>query len=107
LVHPIEPKFHNVVTETEGMKKVYFNVSGTSVAQFKCIFNGLTDAQHILLRNHWNETLGRYDSFLFCTMPSYIESGGSYTGRWLSGTFKEKPQAKSWDCEIDFEVDNG
>lgn len=106
-VYPNEPEYHNVISQTEGMKKIYFNVSGTSVSTFKLVFNGITDAQHTTLKNHYNSTLGGYDYFLWCTVPSYIDSGNSKIGRWVTGTFKEKPQAKSWDCEIEFETDNG
>ena len=106
-VYPQEPQYHNIVSETEGLRKVYFNVSGSSIAVYRLIFDSISDAQHTTLRNHYNETLGGYTPFTWNSVPAYISSVSAMYGRWISGTFREKPNARSWDCEIDFEVDNG
>ncbi len=102
-VYPLEPQYHNVVTQAESMKKRYYNVSGSSVAQYKLVFEGLSDAQHTTLKNHFNECKGGYDSFTWQTVPSYI--GTDMVGRWVEGSFKEDPKSRHWECEIIFEVD--
>jgi len=106
-VHPIEPEFHNIISKSESMKKVYYNVSATSISVFHLVFEGLSDAQFTTVREHYNETSGGYEPFYWNTVPSYIESGNtSIYGRWVEKSFKQKPKAKSWNCEIDFERDN-
>lgn len=104
-VYPLEPQYHNVITQAESMKKRYYNVSGTSISQFRLVFDGLSNTQHTTLRNHYNECKGEYDSFTWTSVPSYIESGNDMVGRWLTGSFKEDTKSKYWECEIVFEVD--
>ena len=104
-VYPLEPKYHTVVTQSESMKKRFYSVSGSSIAQFRLVFSGLTDGPHTTLKNHFNECKGGYDSFTWGTVPTYIDSGNDKTGRWVEGSFKEEVFAKHWECEIVFEVD--
>ena len=109
--YPMEPQFHNIITPSENQKKSYLNLSGSSpVYRYKLVFEGLSDDDFWFLHNHFCSAKGGYDTFDWCTVPSYIDAdhdgtadGGNLTGRWVDGSFRFTPQPNSWDVEIVFE----
>jgi len=103
-VYPSEPEYHNITTQSEGMKKVRFNVSGNSVQTYRLVFEGMSDAQHTTLKSHYNSVLGDFYSFTWNSVPSYISGSSAFYGNWVKGSFKEKPNARYWECEIEFEI---
>ena len=109
-VEPLEPEFHNIVTPSESMKKNYQNISTNAILKYKLIFKGLGETNFWLLRNHYYDRQGGYASFVWTSVPAWIDTnqddladGSNITGRWVEGTFKSKPKAASWDAEIVFE----
>jgi len=109
-VFPSEPEFYNVVTPSESMKKEYLNISATPVEKFRLKFDGLSDANFEILRDHYKGRYGGFDNFAWknAAIPSYILSLLGLTtedidGRWIQGTFNATPKANSWDAEITFE----
>jgi len=110
-VTPLEPEFHNIITPMESMKKNYMNVSGsTPVFRYKLVWNSMTDAKFWALYNHFYSAKGGYDSFLWTSVPAYIDAnhdgtadGADMTGRWVAGSFKFQLDPKSWKAEIIFE----
>lgn len=108
-VYPIEPEFYNIITPSESQKKEYFNLSSTSVDKYRLRFSGVTDTTYnggSGILDHFNGQYGGYQSFPWTSVPSYINSGASITGRWIDGTFKATPLSNGWDIEIEFEKDN-
>ena len=72
----------------------------------------MSDTNFAYLHAHYIEALGGYDTFLWKCVPSYIDTthdgiadGGNMTGRWLEGSYKFSPNAKTWNAEIIFEED--
>jgi len=110
-VHPTEPEFHTITTLSENQKKNYIDLSGsTPVLKYKLLFEGLSDTDFWTLYNHYYSAKGGYDSFVWSSVPSYIDTdqdgtpdGSNITGRWVTGSFRFKPKANSWEAEIEFE----
>jgi len=102
-VEPESPEYHNVITKAESYKKVFTNISTTPTRIFKLKFDGLSDTDYATLKTHYEGRMGGYDSFSWTSVPAYIDSGTSKTGRWVDGSLKATPQAKHWEVEIQFE----
>lgn len=109
-VHPEEPEFHNIETQSESMKKEYYNLSTSAVEKFRLVFEGLSDANFKTLRDHYMGRYGGFDSFLWknSAIPEDIKTllgltTNDLTGRWVTGSFKHTPKPHSWEAEITFE----
>jgi len=109
-VIPFAPEFHNIITQSESMKKNYQNLSSNPVMKFKLIFEKLGDTNFWTLHNHYYGRYGGYDSFSWQSVPSYIDTnqdgtpdGTDMTGRWVEGSFQFQPESRSWSAEIVFE----
>jgi len=109
-VDVLEPEYANVITETDTMKKDYQNLSTTPLEQFVLRFEGLSDANAEVLYEHYKGRYGGYDAFawLNANIPAYIidilDLGSSnLSGRWVPGSLKLTPKARSWNAEITFE----
>jgi len=109
-VHPLEPTYNNVITQSESMKKEFLNLSTTGEERFRLEYKGLTDANFKTLYDHYKGRYGGYDSFLWLNayIPAYILTllgltSENLEGRWVDGTFKFIPKSSSWDAEITFE----
>lgn len=109
-VYPEARIFHNIVSQSESMKREYLNVSVTGVERFVLRYEGMTDANFETLFEHYNARYGGYGSFAWknANIPLYIidvlDLGASdLTGRWVDGSFKFVPQSHSWNAEIMFE----
>lgn len=102
----LEPDYHNVITETESMKKDYQNISVTPVLKYKLIFKALTSANRDVLLAHYNDQYGGYHSFSWQSVPSYIGAGANITGRWVKGSLNMTIISNKWRCEVVFEKDN-
>ena len=104
LVTPLEPEFPNIITESEA-KKQYQNLDPTPIEKYKLNFIRTTDVNYWIINDHYRSTYGGYDSFKWNSVPSYATSSSTpnMTGRWVEGSFKSTPNAKSWDVEIVFE----
>jgi len=102
-----EPKFHNISTKSESMKKEYFNLSATSINRYTLQFNALSNTNRDTLLTHYNDQYGGYHSFAWKSVPSYIGAGANITGRWVEGSLKMTPSSSTyWSCEIQFEKAN-
>ncbi len=105
-VIPIEPEYYNIITPSESMKKEYINVAGTPTDKYRLIFKALSNTDRETLRAHFDDQSGGYYLFSWQSVPAYIEGGSNISGRWLDGSYREKPVGPIlWDCEIMFEKD--
>ena len=109
-VMPLAPEFHNIITQSESMKKNYQNLSSDGLMKYKLVFEKLGDTNFWLLHNHYYDRLGGYDSFLWKSVPAWIDTdqddlvdGTDMTGRWVEGSFQFQPESRSWSAEIVFE----
>lgn len=102
----LEPEYHNVITESESMKKDYQNISTTPIERYRIDFKVLTSAEKDIILNHYKDQYGGYHSFSWQSVPSYIGSGANITGRWVDGSLDIKAKTVSWRCNIIFEKDN-
>ncbi len=102
-----EPVYHNIITQSESMKKEYYNLSSDPVESYLLKFKALSDADRDTLLTHVKEQSGGYHSFSWQSVPSYIGSGANITGRWVDGSLRMPPKVgKYWACEIMFEKEN-
>ena len=101
-----EPEYHNVITDSESMKKEYINIATTPTEKFTLNFNALTNTERDTLLDHYNDQYGGFYSFYWASVPSYIGSGAIIIGRWVKGSLKMTPISKTyWKCSIVFEKD--
>ena len=100
------PEYNNVVTETESMKKEYFNVSTTPIKRYKLDFKAVTKTVRNSILDHYNFQLGGWYPFLWQTVPSYIGSGSDITGRWIEGSYSESHNSNLFRISISFEKAN-
>ncbi len=107
-----EPEYNNVITQSESMKKEFMNIATTPIEKFKLKFEGMSDANFKTLYDHYKGRYGGYDVFawLNANIPAYIKTllgltTENLSGRWVTGSFKPKVRAKSFDAEIVFEKD--
>ncbi len=101
-----EPEYHNIITESESMKKDYQNISTTKVQKYELIFKALTNVNRDILQTHFEDQYGDYHSFSWQSVPSYIGSGANITGRWVKGSLKMSIISNRWKCSVLFEKNN-
>lgn len=106
VVTPLEPDHHNTVTPSESQKKEYVNRSPTPVERWQITLNDLTSTNMAALKTHYKDQFGEYYPFAWTSVPSYIDSGATKTGRWVKGTLSITPNGKRWNCSIIFEKSN-
>jgi hypothetical protein len=112
-VYPMEPKFYNIITESEGMNKQYQNISGdVAILQWKLIWKGMSDTKFWALYHHFCDRKGGYAKFAWKDVPNYIDTnmdgspdGSDVTVRYVADTFKFTPGSHSWDGEVVVEKD--
>ena len=107
VVRPLSPKYHNIITPSESMKKEYINLSATPTEQYKLKFKAVSNGSRGTLLTHYEDQSGGYYEFSWQSVPSYIGGGSNITGRWIDGSLTMSPiGADQWECEITFEKDN-
>ena len=112
LVTPYAPSFNVITTQSESMLKNYLNLSGSSpVYRYSLKFTNVSDDDHAVILSHWIESKGGAEPFLWETVPPYIDGdfdgvadGTSMLGHWVPRSFKQKPNAYSWDITLKFEA---
>jgi hypothetical protein len=105
IVEPLEPVYNTIITQSESAKKEYLNLAAIPTEQFRLTFKALSDTEMATLRTHFKDNNGGYHSFIWKSVPSYIDSGSNKTGRWINGSLKITSVVnKYWNCEITFET---
>lgn len=103
-VTTLEPKYYNVITESESAKKEYMNISSSPVERYELKFAALDDADWNTLLSHYKDNYGGYHSFTWKSVPTYIGTGANLTGRWVDGSLHmESHDFVGWKCSIIFE----
>ena len=98
------PAYYNVITQSESGKKEYMNIASTPTEQYELQFNALTNSQRDTLLTHYKDNYGGYHSFIWKSVPSYINSGADMTGRWVDGSLRMSPVGNLyWRCSVVFE----
>ncbi len=106
-VVPVQSEYNNVQSQTESMKKEYFQVSATPVDRYKLFFKVLSDAERQTLENHNKDQSDDYFPFSWTSVPNYINGGSNITGRWVKKSLDMTPiQSGKWKCSITFEKAN-
>ena len=100
------PEYNNVTSQTESMIKEYFQVSATAVKKYNLEFKAKTTTERNSILNHYNDQSGGYYPFSWQTVPSYIGSGSSITGRWVEGSYSETQTSNKFQITIAFEKAN-
>ena len=106
VVTTADPKYNNVTTQTESMKKEYYNISATPVESYGLVFNALSNTDRDTLLTHYKDQSAGYHPFPWQSVPNYIGSGANITGRWAEGSLKMTPTSNRWKCSISFEKAN-
>lgn len=107
-VTPLEPMFHNIVTESESQKKNFMNFSGsTPIFRYRLQWTNLSDTKFWTLHKHYYDQKGGYSKFVWKDVPTYIDTdmngtvdGSDITVRYVDGSFSFKPNAKTWNAEV-------
>ena len=98
-----EPEYHNIITQSESMKKEYLNLSSAPTERYLLKFL-LTSTNMNTLLTHFKDNYGGWYPFTWKSVPSYIGSGANITGRWVDKSLKITPAANYyWNCEVLFE----
>jgi hypothetical protein len=102
-VIPLPAKWNNKISNTETMKKQYLRLAIVPEERFKLVFEKMSDANYLTLKNHVDACYGEYDNFSWTSVPSYIDTnrdgvadGSSMTGRWEEGSLSE-PEVNAYD----------
>lgn len=99
-----EPKYNNIITQAESMKKEYYNLSSIPTEIFVLKFHALTNTQRDTLLDHYNDQSGGYYLFSWQSVPSYINGGSNISGRWVDKSLKMTPVSWNWwSCSLSFE----
>ncbi len=101
----LEPEFNTVTTQSESMKKEYYEISANAVEQYRLNFKALTNANRDILLTHYKDQSGSYHNFSWQSVPSYIGAGANITGRWVKGSLQMTIISNRWKCSIVFEVE--
>lgn len=100
----LEPEYHNIITQSESMKKEYYSMTSNSIQKYDLKFTAVTNADRDTLLTHYSDQYGGYHNFSWQSVPSYIGSGANITGRWVDGSLRMKIKAGTyWECLITFE----
>ncbi len=107
VVETIAPEYNNVQSQTESMKKEYYQVSSTPVEQYDLTFKALSTADRDTLLTHNKDQSDDYYPISWQSVPNYLGGGSNITGRWVKGSLKMSPVGeKRWKCSITFEKAN-
>ena len=106
VVDVLVPEYNNVTSQTESMKKEYYNISATPVETYNLTFNVETSTVMNTILTHYKDQSGGYYPFSWQTVPSYIGSGSNITGRWVEGSLNITPVSNRWKISIKFEKAN-
>ena len=99
-----EPEYHNIITQSESMKKEYLNLSSTPTERYLLKFKTLSSTNMNTLLTHFKDNYGGWYPFTWKSVPTYIGSGANLTGRWVDKSLKLMPVGnKYWQCEVMFE----
>ena len=105
-VTPVEPEFTVIITIADSFKKDYQLLDTNSMRMFDLSFSGVSDSgRNAIAKHHSSAATGPYAVFAWTTVPSYLNSGSTLNVRYIAGSFKQEPQARSWDLSMSFEVD--
>ena len=85
------PIYHNIFSQSDFMKKEFFNITGTPLQRYKLKFKALSTVDKDVLLSHYKACYGGYDEFEWTSVPSYIELGVNITGRWVGRSLKIIP----------------
>jgi len=106
---PQPPKYVNIITKTETGKKDYTNLSSDPEEIYTLEFQGLSDANTKIVRDHYKARYGGYDDFAWknAYIPDYIIAllgltTNDLTGRWVDNSLKITPNSKYYDVTIQF-----
>jgi len=100
------PEYNNVTSQTESMKKEYYNISATAVETYQLEFKALSDTDRDTILTHYKDQSGGYHNFSWQSVPSYIGSGANITGRWIEGSLKMSINSNRWKVSLSFEKEN-
>lgn len=108
-VIPLPPVYNTEQTQSDGMKKEYFELDDTPVERWKLKFKGASGSTWRAVLDHYKDQSGGYHSFSWQTVPAYIDAAqANKTGRWVKGSISQpRPVGPDiWDFEITFEKEN-
>jgi len=95
------PVYNNISSQSDSMKKEFFNMSAQPLQRYELKFKGLSTADKEILLSHYKARYGGYEEFVWTSVPSYIESGVNITGRWVDGSLEIAPiNEQLWSCSI-------
>ena len=100
------PNYHNIITQTESMKKEYINLAATPVRKYRLKFNARTTAIKDAILAHYDTQKGGYVAFRWAAaaVPAHVNSGAAMTGRWIDGSLQFTGVGyKLWNISIGFE----
>ena len=97
------PEYNNVISQTESMKKEYFNISANAVRKFKLEFKAVTSTVRNAILDHYKAQSGGYYPFSWQTVPSYIDSGANIIGRWVEESYNESHASNKFKISLTFE----
>lgn len=106
LVVPHDPEYNNIQTQTESMKKEYFNISGTALEKWDLLFKINTSDEMNTILTHYKDQSAGYHNFSWQSVPDYVNSGTNITGRWVPRSLKITPVSNKWKVELTFEKEN-
>jgi len=101
-VVPHAPEYNNVVSQTESMKKEYYNISATAVEKWDLLFKVNTSTEMNAILTHYKDQSSGYYLFSWTSVPAYI-SGAAISGRWVPGSLKITPVSNKWKVSLIFE----
>ena len=105
-VETIAPEYNNVQSQTESMKKEYYQISSTAVERYKLSFKVLSNTDRDTLLAHVKDQSDDFYEFSWQSVPSYIGGGANISGRWVKKTLTMTPILNHWRCSIVFEKSN-
>ena len=104
-VMPRVPQYAVLITQSESFKKDYQLLDSNSIDRYDLSFDGISDTDRNAVVGHYSGVTGPYDSFIWTTVPSYLNAGTTMTVRYVSGSYKEEPSARYWSIKLSFEKD--
>ena len=102
----VSPEYHNIITQTESMKKEFLNLAATPVRKYRLKFNAQTTAVKDAILAHYDGQTGGLTAFSWtaAAVPAHVNSGAAMTGRWVDGSIQFAGIGyKRWNISIEFE----
>ena len=102
----VAPDYHNIITQTESMKKEFLNLAATPVRRYRLKFNAQTTTVKDAILAHYDAQYGGYTSFSWATaaVPAHVNGGAAMTGRWIDGSLQFTGIGyKMWNISMEFE----